>query len=265
MGSLLPIVVGAVTVLVFGTAVLYLGGPLAIRFLLRQPAEPEFLPVAIDGLPGEVSGFLKRTAERLAPHGFASAATVAMQPQKNMTAIVTLFVNRPAGDAAAAIAVYAQMGAGAQVGDVVPKTHVEFCTEFSDGGEICTNNSSELSALKKLSEKQIFQFPDVRGADLLYRIHCEMVRRHAPEAQKSLPAPGQEVAHLRASWTKDLERQADVGYMQLDAAGGVYRPTLPGAFLMTWKLLPPVSWIRRLRMKREAGEILRLLSEKQSL
>jgi hypothetical protein len=38
--------------------------------------------------------------------------------------------------------------------------------------------------------------------------------------------------------------------------GEAFVPTLRGAYLMTWGQLPPVSWVRKLRIGRHAARLL---------
>ena len=48
--------------------------------------------------------------------------------------------------------------------------------------------------------------------------------------------------------------------MRLDAAAGVYRPTLKGAYLMTWGLMWPMKAVRQWQMRNRSQALQRELA-----
>ena len=71
---------------------------------------------------------------------------------------------------------------------------------------------------------------------------------------KKVYEEGQAEPYLCSVIVESYEEQVGFGWLYLDSAAGVYRPTWKGAFLMTWGLLWPVLAIRKalLRQKEEA-------------
>ncbi len=231
--------------------IVYVGGPVLVRFIQKQPAHPELRPVERQDLPAEVSRFFQRTAESLAAEGFTPSDRLA-HAQRNVAFVVELHLNRPRGDAVAAIAVYERTKDAARL----KSSYVEFATEFLDGSEIDTNNCAILNVLARRADKKLLQLPDVEDVSLLYKVHRAALEDFAPGRKGTLPAPGEERSELAASMTKELTGAAEAGYMYLDEASDVYRPTWDGAFLMTWMSIWPGSAIVRARMKRTVAPIL---------
>ena len=261
MSMLLPILRLAAEIVLFVVLLFYVLGPVLVRFTLKQPIAPAFQPVQLEGLPPEAQDFLSDAARRLAPLGFEPAQTCVLL-QKDIGTILMLLVHREARDTAMATAMYVRITAGQdKLLKLLRKTYVEFCTEFSDDSELCTNNSPELGTFPQAPDKQVCQLPHVKDADALHGIHQEMLRRRKTQAAKVIPEPGRELEHLREGWARDLERQAERGYLVRSERQGVYRATWKGALLMTWKLLWPVSAVRRSRLRREAEAAARSVRE----
>ena len=240
-----PVFIAALAVIV------YVGGPVLVRFTQKQPAHPELAPVELQGLPAQVSEFFQRTAENLAAEGFTPAARLAYA-QRNVAFVVELHLNRPAGDAAAAIAAYERTTDAARL----KTSYVEFATECADGSALDTNNSSVHIVLPQRPGKRLLQLPDVQDVSLLYKVHRAALEEFTAAKKGRLPAPGEERSDLAASMIKELVAAADAGYMYLDETSDVYRPTWKGAFLMTWKSIWPGSAIVKARMRRKVAPIL---------
>ena len=137
--------------------------------------------------------------------------------------------------------------------------YVEFCTVMTDGNEVCTNNSSVISSFRTVPEKTVLQFPQVDDPVRLYTIHEKLLPQYANVVGKQLPLKGNEVEALCDSMAADCARQIETGYLYVDETGECYRPTWKGAFLMTWKQLPPVSHRLRVRIRRRARRLLKEL------
>jgi hypothetical protein len=56
-----------------------------------------------------------------------------------------------------------------------------------------------------------------------------------------------------------MARHVDLGYYYRDELAGVQRPTLKGAYLMSWRLLWPVKPIRAALRRSKAQRLLREL------
>ena len=96
---------------------------------------------------------------------------------------------------------------------------------------------------------------------LLYELHRRRVERL--RAQRVLafePAiePGASIKWLRDLHDRTVQRQFAAGYYRHDEGAGVYRKTVKGTFLMTWKLLWP--W-KQIRLARHARKLRRELAQ----
>jgi len=124
--------------------------------------------------------------------------------------------------------------------------YVEFCTEFSDDTEICTNNSDQLQAFIKTPDKKVFQFPKVVTVEMLYKVHDYLKYKHYKNRTVVLNGVGSEVRYLQSSLTKDFIKQSELGYYYFDSNDEKFRPTWKGSILMTWKLMFPMSLIQKM-------------------
>jgi hypothetical protein len=129
---------------------------------------------------------------------------------------------------------------------VRPQRSVYFITIFVDGREVETANSTHVRLFPPVAGHDYRQFPEAEDPGLLYEIHR---LRTAPSGsdRRDFPAVGEEVAYLTRKMTEFYLQHVETGYLQEVEPGELFAPTIKGAFLMTWKLLPPMSWIARWR------------------
>ncbi|MBI1901114.1 MAG: hypothetical protein HYS13_08395 [Planctomycetia bacterium] len=233
--------------------------PLFIRSTFRQPAQPQL--VAFDPnhpqLPAEVVGHFVRVRQALEPSGFETVAGLFLPgPLPNVRAVILLLVNRAAGDAAIATAIYADELEGTRL----QAAYVEFVTRFRDRTFVQTNNSPEISSFADKRDKgTTVQFPMVADAGRLYRLHRALADRHAGGSGRTLPLyeqfNGDAVAYMTSAITDELEDASSMGYLYR-TGDGTYRATWGGAFRMTWKELWPQKPLRRRRRQRKAEQLL---------
>jgi hypothetical protein len=256
--TIVLIVVGAVLLIP------YVLGPILIRFTLRQSAEPEIVPFDVDDpeLPDKVATYFRRVSEALEPLGFDVVAAMALPKQvPRVKAVLLMLANRTSKDAALASVLYAQQPDGTQVHNAF----VEYVARFRDGTLVQTNNSKELNAFAPRPDQITTQFPMVRVAGRLYRLHQAMVERHGGTGRKILRLDeefhGDAVAYLAQSLVEELDSQIETGYMYRSRQEPAYWPTWKGAFLMTWGQLWPFKAIRRARRDRKARQLMAELQE----
>ena len=133
----------------------------------------------------------------------------------------------------------------ASVASLTPATtrpavnYVEFNTEFEDGSEIDTSNSSTVKVFYDVPQKVTVKIPHLKDVGRLYHVHLYLVEQRASRAV--LAEPGTEVEHLCASVRKSLAQQAELGYYFLDESTERYRHTWKGAIRSTWRLLWPAK------------------------
>ncbi|UCH98562.1 MAG: hypothetical protein JSV88_17405 [Candidatus Aminicenantes bacterium] len=229
--DMIPEIIIAALILIFLVI-----APLMIHSKLRMPARPEFAPMDPGGCPAGVLEFFNLSTRELEKEGFtvvADAVQTETGSLPNQTTYIRLLVNQKAGDAAMCAYSEVKIQNTKQV-----EKYVEFCTEFSTNKEVSTNNSKMPTIFKKFPEKQLFQFPNIKDLHYLYEIHTRETGKFVDRfSRKILPPKGRELEHLSTSMTKDMERQVKMGYFYLDRSAHVYRPTLKGAYFMTWKTI----------------------------
>lgn len=245
-----------VIILIVCVVLPYVGGPLLILFVHKQPAEPCILHLDPEQVRPELAGYVQHVAGGLASQGFSPAVYLWWpNPAGETDTQLLVFTNPSSRESAAAIDMCSTR-AGAEH---VAWTYLEFCTEFVNGESVCTNNVGIANITRPDPLKRVFHFPAVRNPLVLYGAHRRLVERHAPQAARFIPTPGTEHLHVAYSSAKAFARQVEFGYMYLDDSSGSYRPTLKGALLMSWKLLWPVKQVRAVMAKRKAAETLRSL------
>ncbi len=233
----------------------YVIAPLVVWRTSMQSATAQVEPVGRESIPAEACEFFQHVAASLATQGFTSAAYLRnIDAAGHTVAHLLVMTSESATESAAAIDIRSTSRAG------LGQRFVEFSTEFVSGEEINTLNCGVAFITKPDPMKRHFRLPSVVNPAMLYGAHRRLVERHAPASARFIPTRGTEHLHLAHSLEKGYRRPAEFGYYRLDSAAGVYRPTLKGACLMSWKLAWPVKQAREALAKRAAATTLRSLS-----
>lgn len=227
----------------------YVGMPLLIQRTLRINARPTMAPASPQYLEDDVREYFDASAAKLSVLKFEQAALFTVeQATPGVTSHVALWINRAAGQAAAATVMIGR--AGDKPNQV--KRYVEFLTRVQDGVSVTTNNSTELGAFKKTAAADSLSAQHVPDVTHLYRLHLWREGRFAgPTAPRCLPAAGDELKWFADLFEESIVRQLETGYLQY-AGDGIYVPTTRGAYMMTWGELPPMKSIRRASEDRRA-------------
>ena len=238
----------------------YILGPIMLRMNMTQQAYPEVVPFPIDhpDLPEQVREHFDDVTEELARVGFEPVAGLALPRQMaNVKAVILMFANRTTKDAAIATAIFADL-----LDPPLQTAYTEIVSRYRDDIVVQTNNSNQIGSFPMKEGVTNTQFPTIKQADRLYRIHQALCERHGSTAGKVLRLDeqfnGDAAAYLAFAMREELTGQIDTGYMFLASGGEVFRPTLKGAFLMCWALLPP--W-KQIRFARRDAKERRLLEE----
>lgn len=235
-------------------ALQYVLGPVLIRYTQTMKASPTLVTFdpEVQPAPAAVQSFLDATEADLWDCGFEAVAHVALPDVlPNVQSIVVIMVRPESNDAAMAATMFGTGG-----GTTVRKFHVEFSTDFTDGFEVSTMNSTEESVFRPLPHKKVLQCDFVRDPARLWRIHERAVREFGTGPKIPVPDQEEAVERFRASLHKEFTDQVAVGWLYFDEENDVFRPTWKGACLMTWKLCWPVSWFRRMRRRKRAMQML---------
>ncbi len=232
---------------------MYVGGPLLIYFTHRQAARPNLVAFkpGITPLPADVDQFFHATSWALAQQGFEIVTGMFLPSQvENVVVALIYMVNRQERDGAIAVALHNKTP-----GMTATTFHIEFVTRYRDGRVVQTGNPQTLSAFPVPPQCVNTHLPSVTDPVELYRLHQALCQLHG-SGQKVLKLDeqcgGDGLRYLGESILEELDEATKAGYMQLDAAGGVYKPTVKGAVLMTYGELWPYKGIRlRRRLARE--------------
>lgn len=246
-------------VFVFLWAVLmYVGAPVLIHQTLKQSARPELYPFPPDdpSLPDAEARDFQAVIDELGPEGFEPVTGLTLPSQTpNVKAVLLLLANRQTKDAAMASAMYAITPAGMRRSVF----YVAFATRFRDGSVVQTNNSGVPGSFPPRPGHTVGRLPSVQDAARLYRLHRALVARSG-SGRKVFRLDeefrGDAAAYAAATMVEELEDAARAGYMALSPDGETYRPTLKGAFLMTWKQLWPTKGILRAARDRTARRLI---------
>ena len=243
-------------------ALFYLAVPLLIWTTFRieetptiQRVDPATLP-----LPGEVQQHLDAVDADLQQLGFESRATLLMpSATPNVISLLRVFVNPASKVSAMANSMIATIksAAGEQVRH---NPYVEFTTRYQDGQVFNTLNSSASSAFPPAPQTLTTRVSWVRDPTQLHLIHDLITRARSGGARKRLRLDesfgGDEIAFLQTCMKEEMQHATKAGYLQLGAENTAYRATLRGAYLMTWKELPPWKQLHARRDRRRAERIM---------
>jgi hypothetical protein len=222
--------------------------PLVIYFSNKQSANPRFMTFDLVNPPLQLPPSYRQSLSLLESLGFQPVAHLFSEAlATNLRVVLTVYVNRMEKE----IATVAHMLCEVPPMTRVLHTYTEFCTEFDDGHEVNTSNSSQPGLFTVVPEKQIFRLPHLTDLQPLYDIHRALTGQRLG-VNKRLAPPGQEVNELIDGMKLDLAREAAYGRVALDASGEWYRPTMRGAIYSTFMLIWPVGMVRR-KLQRRRG------------
>ncbi|MGE0086459.1 MAG: hypothetical protein AB7S75_18785 [Desulfococcaceae bacterium] len=236
-------------IIIFGVV-----APIIVHSKQRQSAKPRFDLFDPRNLPQDKADYFVRNLQLLQKEGFEPAAFVSWESNENQRILFVLTVNRKNRDMAMSV-----LATGGTATKPIEIRYTEFCTVFGDSSEINTNSNPQPDVLKQFPDKKVFSFPSIKDPHHLYILHRRLIARFALGKEAVLPSKDTEVMAVQMSVTRFLARQAKAGYFQTDESGEILMPTWKGAFLMTWKLVWPVSFIRNILQRRRMNIFLRQL------
>ena len=172
--------------------------PLMLRYRYRHPVHPEYEEVLPDDerIPASAKGFFREVAADLELLSFEPATClIDADTTPGTTGYVALFENRPAGDAAAAMAVFGNI----HQKRILQAYAVEFATDFADGTGLNTSNTTDPGSFEPSPGHQACRMPGMADLGLLYRVHLGLIARRGDSAVKQLPAEGTHAAEFRES------------------------------------------------------------------
>ena len=219
--------------LLYFVAIMYLVAPLIIYLTHRQNANPRMDPAGSDPAASPVLAPLAEPTRAIQNLGFELVGCYGLSLSANVTTFLSYLVHRANGD----LAIVAHLASPVKTVDMA-----EFGTRFMDGGALTTGNSSTPSVYLRPRNKPVYRFSEEHDLAKLYRYHQLLIQRDKGSLKKDVPAPGAEAERLVEALRREMADQVPVGILQTD--GKTFRPTLKGAYYMTWQLLFPVKQIR---------------------
>lgn len=235
--------------------VYYVGSPLVVKRVLWIKRYNQLVPMSLESLPLDVQQFFIQVGNGLLNLGFRPVKYFYNEGQVNHCNLhYSLWINETSKDIAVIADIVGDNGINRERLPLI-----EFVTDFTDGSDINTNNSSQPSIFPKLASKETFSIPNMYDPYTLYFIHNSMVYRYGKGKNKILPQEQQYEFYLHKSTLHALEQREKIGYLYLDIKEDKYRPTLLGTYLMSWRIIWPINRIRLALMKKEAKVLINQL------
>ena len=228
----------------------FVGLPLIMWRLLGEDATPRYEPFDPSRYtaPPEVGVFIRDNVAALAAHGFTQAGDLVRDRGVSTTRVTLL--EHPEGETATVAVVYSARGTAAPL--------VEFTAELADGRVFAVNNSVSIPLFAPRPGHDVERFPEVRDPVRLHRLFRALLRRRLGSPVLHRRDIARDPAKFLADiWDVEFRAQVAAGSFRFDERTRRFRPTLKGAYLMTWKLLPPFATLRKQRLRQQARERLR--------
>ncbi|HXL34785.1 MAG TPA: DUF4253 domain-containing protein [Gemmatimonadales bacterium] len=237
----------------------YLLGPIVVWLTQRVGARPVFEPFTPGryAVPEDVAAAFRQTRDALTSEGFHVVADLFQTGQvKDVSTRVALLENPATAELALAVAMFTAAHPTRLVA-----SYAELPTKFRDGRTVSVHNSPRLGSFTPPASRIVVRLPIVQDPARLCRIKRAYLDRHyrgvecVPFEHQDEPA-----RFLGEAMARELTEQVEAGRWRRDARAGVFRPTFPSAWVMTWQALPPFSLLRRRRIRRRATAILQQLN-----
>lgn len=236
--------------------VLYVYAPFKVRRTQGKPYHVDYQPIELSQLPDDVSAAFINSCRDLAAEGFTALGTLTQRVEATkQLSFVSIWLNPAVNDSAQIIGVISPSPAGPPI--VVTLT--VFNTEFTDRTTISTSNSAGPSCFPRDPTIAGVRTPGVHDVRLLYRFHRARVARDRGDRLATLDRSRDALERMKSEHRETFDRLVDAGYFARDEDAWYYVPTLPGAFLMTYRLLPPFKQIQMFLKDRAGNRALKQL------
>ena len=237
----------------------YLLGPIVVWLTQRVGARPVFEPFTPGrySVPEDVAAAFRETRDALTTEGFHVVADLFQTGQvKHVSTRVALLENPATAELALAVATFTAARPTRLVA-----SYAELPTKFRDGRTVSVHNSPRLGSFTPPASRIVVRLPIVRDPARLCRIKRAYLDRHY-RGMERVPFEHQDepARFLGEAMARELTEQVEAGRWRRDDRAGVFRPTFPSAWVMTWQALPPFTLLRRRRVRRRATAILEELN-----
>jgi len=259
-----PSLMDGLPVLLVVVTFYFLGLPLAIKFISAVNVSPSIVAVDPAQWPLQVAQTMSRVEHDLYALDFSIVARYRMtnatgdtgstrynapNVMGNTDTLLTMLVNYQSGDKATITAIWCKAIEGWRLGAL----YTEFSTRFEDGHCFDTTNSKTLPVFARSPLDVKTKVPQIQEAAELFALHRFVMSQHGMSERKVVYDMKDAELYYRRTWRESFEEQSKFGRYARD--GERFVPTFKGAYLMTWGLLPPMSWVRRGQMNGRAQKI----------
>jgi hypothetical protein len=122
-------------------------------------------------------------------------------------------------------------------------------SDFADGRTMFTTNTKTGSAFPRDPSHDALRLPAITDPTKLWHIHQRRVEKRGSAVRPTVDSDL--IGYAKRELEEGQQRWITIGYYRRMSNGGV-RPTMRGALLMVWRLLPPWKQINDWRDARAA-------------
>ena len=230
--------------------------PIVVFRSYRVPIPVEVIEVDDDEeFPEEIRAHFANANDSFEQEGFDRVGTVYLpSAPTDVRSIFALYANRATSESAMVSFVIA-----VNVPWRISEMFVAIASEFSDGVEIGTDNSSRLDPFPSKSKCYRTQFPEIDDIHRLVRIHRFLVERYRESGRPEESSLDFESdGGLAESFSGDMERsyaaKVEAGYYVRTPRE--FRFTVTGAFIATWRQFWPLKSLLLWRQQRHSARLL---------
>ena len=233
----------------------YLGLPLIVRKTFVTWGKPSLEPVTREDMPNHVTEALDPICQALEERGYREAGRCELRLMKNTASFNVILRNDDLRDMA--LVSYAQ--SESTDAQDIGFTSAEFMTLFPNDQRVETCNApTPLPGVDVAKGHRRTQIPDL-DVNLLADAHRKLVAQMRPLQPLLLPLPGEENALVLEECQRHIKASETKRYYERDRETGDYGLTLKGAYLYTWRELPPIRQLLTRRCAARGARILRSL------
>lgn len=222
--------------------------PLVIYRTQRFNSSPTLQRFDLDESPppGKAGKYFRSMDKQFAAIGFERLDCMALPDAlPNVRALMVMYQNRRTKDLALATMMY---GIDLRTDEVnLCSSYVEIVARYKDDEikVIQTNNVQLLGSFPPSAGEITYRFPQITKVEDLFDLHCKLIERDGPQGKKYVRLDtdfrGDCLAYLQAVLVESYDKQIGTGYLTRDPDSDDYRPTLKGAFLMSWAQQTPLK------------------------
>ncbi len=220
-------------------ALFYLAAPVLVYSLTRLNAGDVFSEIDVEQIRPEAHEYFARAGDELVTLGFQPWLTLELRG----------YIQGPSGGQAAGmvyadptrrtLALVSALFQPTSDGEKILR-QTEFSSEGPDGLEYNTTNAEGMA--EDVPDRKVVTV-QARGTHDLGRLHAIHGELCKGVQLRPLPEQNDLIVVLNNQLRGKLKRREDAGILRRESDGVTYRPTMWGAYVMTWRVLPPHTWM----------------------